>query len=450
MIKRQKLEKSSFNSPFVGLGGSLIIAFTFTFVLQAQTVVVDGEIRPRTEYQDGFKTPVLASNDPGFFTTQRTRLGLNFTSGLLTAQITLQDARVFGQFSHTDASASTGIYEAWADMVLFQGASLKLGRQPLKYDDARLFSSPAWSVTGTTHDLALLKYILNDYQAHVGLAFNNKSETPTEVFYVPGSKYRSMAFLWLSSPVINGFSLTGILVNEGLQDTLGLGGVANYKKTIMAQTITYGGNLKYESANFPLSGLATAYFQTGKNVAGKTMAGKLLALKLNYKFAKSIAATLGTDYLSGDANGTSDGKLSNFKKLYGADHTFNGYMDYWNTPLSTGLLDYYACITTKITANLTLEAGYHVFKSEFSGENKNYIQYANNLGSEFDFLITYKMNAWTTLQGGYCRYFSNTNTLIAKNIIVNANAIPEVRVPQWAYLMFTVKIPPTKTSPLNL
>ena len=52
-------------------------------------------------------------------------------------------------------------------------------------------------------------------------------------------------------------------------------------------------------------------------------------------------------------------------------------------------------------------------------ENKNYIQYANNLGSEFDFLITYKMNAWTTLQGGYCRYFSNTNTLIAKNIIVN-------------------------------
>ena len=105
--------------------------------------------------------------------------------------------------------------------------------------------------------------------------------------------------------------------------------------------------MKYESVGFPLSGLATAYFQGGKNVAGKTMTGKMAALKLNCQFANCLAASLGTDYLSGDANGTSDGKVSNFKKLYGADHTFNGYMDYWNTPLNTGLLDYYGCVTGK-------------------------------------------------------------------------------------------------------
>ena len=417
----------------------LITGLTFIQFVGAQNVIIDGEIRPRTEYQDGFKTPILKTTDPGFFTSQRTRLGLTFTSGLLTAQITVQDARVFGQFTNTDATASTGIYEAWADMVLFPGASLKLGRQPIKYDDARLFSAPAWSITGTTHDLALFKYSINDYQAHIGLAYNNKSETATEIFYVPGSKYRSMGYLWVSSPAISGFTLSGIVVDEGLQDTLGLGGVANYKKAKMAQTLTYGGNLKYESADFPLSGLATAYFQGGKNVAGKTMTGKMAALKLNYQFVDYLTASLGTDYFSGDNNGTSDGKVSNFKKLYGADHTFNGYMDYWNTPLTTGLLNYYASVTGKIAKDLTLEGGCHVFNTEFAGKNKKSIAYGKNIGSEFDFLITYKLNTWTTMQGGYCKYFSNNNTLIAKDIVTNVTTIPEVRSPQWAYVMFTIK-----------
>jgi len=441
---RYKIDKSSFRSPSRGLGGRLLlIALILTLVLDAQNVVIDGEIRPRTEYQDGFKTPILATNDPGFFTSQRTRLGFTFTSGLLTTQITVQDARVFGQYTSTDATASTGIYEAWADMVLFTGAALKFGRQAINYDDKRLFSSPVWSITGTTHDLAVLKYIINDYQAHIGLAYNSKSETATEVFYVPGTKYRSMAFLWLSSPVINDFTLTGMVVDEGLQDTLGLGGVANYKKTKMVQTITYGGNLKYESTEFPLSGLVTAYFQGGENIAGKTMTGKMAALKLNYQFTNSIIASLGTDYLSGDANGTSDGKVSNFKKLYGADHTFNGYMDYWNTPLNTGLLDYYGSVTAKIGKDLSLECGYHVFNTEYAGKNKKNIAYNKNIGSELDFLITYKLNSWTTIQGGYCKYFSNNNTFIAKDIATSATTIPEIRSPQWAYVMFTVKIPPS-------
>lgn len=416
----------------------LVVSFT-KLCSNAQNVVIDAEIRPRTEYQDGFKTPILKSNDPGVFTSERTRLGLTFTSGLLTTQITIQDARIFGQYSNTDATASTGIYEAWADMVLFPGTSLKIGRQALNYDDKRLFSSPAWSLIGTSHDLALLKYIINDYQAHIGLAYNNKSETGTEVFYALGTKYRSLAYLWLSTPAIRGFTLSGIVVSEGLQDTLGLGGVANYKKIKMAQTLTYGGNLKYESVDFPLSVLATAYFQSGKNIAGKTMEGKLAALKLNYEFNKSITASIGTDYLSGDTNGNTDGKASNFKKLYGADHTFNGYMDYWNTPLTTGLLDYYSCVTGKINKNLSIEGGFHVFNTEYAGKNKKGIAYEKNIGSEFDLLMTYKLNMWTTIQGGYCHYFSNNNTLIAKDIVTSVATIPAVRSPQWAYVMFCIK-----------
>ena len=116
-------------------------------LLKSQTVVIDGEIRPRTEYRDGYTKPILTTNDPGIFTSQRTRLGLTFTSGILTTQITLQDARVFGQFSNTSTDATTGIYEAWAEMLLIPGGSLKLGRQIIKYDDNRLFSAPACVIT---------------------------------------------------------------------------------------------------------------------------------------------------------------------------------------------------------------------------------------------------------------------------------------------------------------
>ncbi|HLP05435.1 MAG TPA: hypothetical protein VK152_08410 [Paludibacter sp.] len=406
---------------------------------EAQSVVVDGEIRPRTEFQDGYKSPILSATDPGIFTSERTRLGFTFSSGLLTTQITVQDSRVFGQFATSSSDATTGIYEAWAEMLLFPGGSLKIGRQPVKYDDSRLFSAPAWSITGTTHDLMVLKYNINDFQAHLGLGYNNNKEIATETFYAPGSKYRSIGYLWASAPTRNGFTLTAMAVAEGWQDTLGLGGVGNYKKTDLVQALTCGGNLKYETAGFPLSGLATAYFQSGKNVAGKKLNGKLLALKINYVFTKAVSASTGTDYLSGDKNGAADGIQGNFKKLYGADHTFNGYMDYWNTPLTQGLLDYYGSITGKIAKKLTLEGGYHVFNTEFAGKNKKGVAFAKDLGSEFDFLATYKLNSWTTVQGGYCRYFSNNNTLIAKDLVTNASAIPAARTPQWAYIMFTIK-----------
>lgn len=425
----------------------LIMLSTLSQIGIAQNVVIDGEIRPRIEMQDGYKSPVLKANDPGYFTSQRTRLGLTFTSGLLTTQITLQDSRVFGQYASSDATASTNIFEAWADMVLLPGASLKIGRQQLKYDDNRLFSAPAWSLNGTTHDLALFKFSVNDYQAHIGLAYNNKSEVSTETFFTPGAKYRSMGYLWASTPGIAGFTLSGIVVDEGLQDTLGLGGVANYKKAKMLQTVTYGGNLKYESTDFPLSGLATVYFQGGKNVAGKEMKGSMAALKLNYKATDYLSISAGTDYFSGDKNGTTDGVVSNFKKLYGADHNFNGYMDYWNTPLTTGLLEYYGFITGKINKDLSVEGSYHAFSTEYAGVNKKKIAYDKNIGSEFDLLVNYKLNTWVTVQGGYCKYFKNNNTLIAKDLVTTTNTYPEIRAPQWAYVMFTIKPTFLKTTP---
>ena len=207
----------------------------------------------------------------------------------------------------------------------------------------------------------------------------------------------------------------------------------------MNHAYTFGGNLKFQSEASPVSALATAYFQAGNNFKENKMNGKMLALKVDYKISNAIAANIGTDYFSGDSNGTTDKTQSNFKKLYGADHTFNGIMDYWNTPLTQGLLDYYGGVTGKIGKNLSLEGAFHVFNTEFSGKNKKNIAFGKDIGSEFDFIMNYKLNTWTVLQAGWCKYFSNNNTLAAKDITTSATVVPTIRNPQWAYVMLTIK-----------
>lgn len=408
--------------------GAICLLSLSPALLVAQMVVIDGELRPRTEYRDGYSTLNAEGSDPGAFAIQRTRLGMSYTSGLVNAQITVQDARTFGQFANASSDATTGLYEAWAEMLLMPGGSLKVGRQTLKYDDNRLFSASDWSNTGTSHDLAMFKYGLNDFQANIGLAYNNSSAISSETYYTSVVKYRYMGFLWLSKDLFNSLNMSAILVDEGVQDTLATG-VKKYKLITMNHTYTFGGNLKYHSLDNKWNVLGTAYFQAGKNSAGSDMAGAMAAIKADYAINKIFSANLGTDYFSGDDN-TSDKKQYNFKKLYGSDHTFDGYMDYWNTPLTQGLLDYYGGVSGKVTSKTALEAAYHIFNTD-----KKLSSGGKDLGSELDLTMKYKMNPITTMQVGWSAYFKTDNTLVAKKIAAGTDA----RFPQWAYVMLTIK-----------
>lgn len=175
--------------------------------------------------------------------------------------------------------------------------------------------------------------------------------------------------------------------------------------------------------------LATSYFQHGKNAQGKNMAGKMASIQMSYTAWKDWRFQIGTDWFSGDPI-SNDNKQSNFKKLYGSDHTFNGYMDYWNTPLKEGLLDYYVGATEQISLAWNAEMSYHVFNTE-----KHLTNGKTNLGSELDCLIQCKLNAQTNLQAGWCCYFNTPTTLLAKNIAAGSG----VKFPQWAYVMLTIK-----------
>ena len=92
----------------------------------------------------------------GFFISQRTRLNLGYKNPRFSVGITVQDVRVWGQDASTiNRYAAPGldgimIHEAWAQVNLLDTArkdmelQVKLGRQELNYDDARLLGNLDW------------------------------------------------------------------------------------------------------------------------------------------------------------------------------------------------------------------------------------------------------------------------------------------------------------------
>jgi len=419
---------------------TIVLASATLFItcgMRAQTVTLDGEFRPRVEVRDGFSQPLLKAQDPLVIGLQRTRLGVNFKTGILSTKLTIQDARTYGETATTSEASttdgSTSIFEAWAEMLIIPGGSIKVGRQVLKYDDGRLFTDPAWSNTGTSHDVALFKYAINNFQANMGLAYNNNSTASnSETYYTPTCKYRYMGLLWAHQQFTNNLGISLIGVDQGVQDTIGLGSTTKYNKVNMYHNYTYGGYLTYGSDNTPLSLAFTYYKQSGKTSIGKTLNASLTAVKIGWGACPEFGLNAGFDLFSGDSN-TKDNTQRNFIKLYGANHSFNGYMEYWTTPPTQGLGDYYITALGKATSKLSWEAVGHLFKSIKD------VAYATNsesksLGSELDLTLKYKMNEWATLQGGYSRYFTTKATKYLKL----KSSTADTYSPQWCYIMLTI------------
>lgn len=417
--------------------GLLLVAPKIT----AQEMSFGGELRPRAEYRSGYKSPITENDDPAGFMLQRTRFTVGFKNAYLKTCFTIQDARTFGQSSITSETASTAgalsVYEAWADITLIPGGSVKIGRQTMLYDDKRIFSDSKWSNTGRSHDAVVFKYSLaQSFDAHLAFAYNNDKAISKETFYSGAASYRYLGFLWLSKPLTSGWLLTAMVLDDAFQKTTtdADGNTVYGKKVNMYHRYTVGGNLKYQQADKPFFLYATSYFQFGKTSATKDLNAYLLALKMSYKFSSAVGLTLGTDYYSG-GDGKDASKSKTFNWLYGAPHGFNGYMDYWTASLPVqGLVDMYGQFAGGLTKKLQYEVGYHVFSTAKELEYSDSKQ-GKGLGSELDLKLVYKMNSNVTVEGGWSSYFLSDNSRYLKLKSADASS----RAPGWAYLMLTIK-----------
>ncbi|MDR1344774.1 MAG: alginate export family protein [Tannerellaceae bacterium] len=402
----------------------ILILIPAALALRGQTIGMNGEIRSRIEYRDGFRKPLADTLQPATIASLRTRIQLDYSSEKIKTKIILQDARIYGQTGTTDTRNSLGIYEAWGSYSVTPHFSVTLGRQGLEYDDKRLFTVANWSYTGRAHDMLLLKYESPDlFDIHAGVARNNDGDNESETLYTVEKNYKALTYIWLGKS-FRQWNISAIWINDAFDRANDTGSLTDGK--IFRNTI--GGNLGLGNETHPLSLYATGYYQFGRDMQDMTLDAYLLAMNVKYQPSVAWNVIAGVDYFSGSAaEDIRDNKNKTFNKLYGSNNSFNGMMEYWTTPPVQGLCDLYGAITISLLPGFDANASFHSFAlvRQLDGTNKK------NIGAETDLTLNYSLSQQLSLQAGWSVYFKNRQTDILKGA--------DTRSPHWGYVMLTFK-----------
>lgn len=399
---------------------------------QAQ-FTLDGEFRPRTEYRNGFGSLIADNADAGFGISTRARLNAGYKTEAYKFYLSMQDVMVWGenrQILPYDQNNSFAIFQAWAEINFGSGWSTKLGRQVLSYDDQRILGGLDWAQQGRNHDAALIKYKKDKFILDVALAFNQDYSNPTG-FVSAGTaynttgffSYKTMQYAYLKQSW-ESFSGSLLLMNNGFQEfdtNSDADGVSNLQ--------TLGTHLNYKKGGFGVA--LNAFIQTGKRQGEVDVKGAhLLGLDLTYKASPKVSLGAGIEIISG--NDGDAGETGAFFPLYGTNHKFNGFMDYFyvgNHANSIGLVDIHVSANFKLneTSSLMVKA------LNFSGE-QDLPSGENALGTEIDIVFKKKFKGYA-LVAGYSQMFASDGMYELKGITEDAAASGQ----NWAWAMLVIK-----------
>ena len=405
----------------------------------AQELSIDADIRPRLEYSHGFGNLIPSDTDAGLFVQQRSRLKLGFNAEKFSAYVSVQDVSIWGdtpQIAVADNNNSFSLAQAWINFKLGGGWSTKLGRQIISYDDQRILGALDWALQGRFHDAALLKYSNeNGLKIDIGFAFNQNGLSRQTTLFDPNNDgnaravfdYKGMAYGWLHKDWEK-FSASLLFINNSYQNLDPTDGQTPIDGTVNRQT--FGTHLIAKPAK-GLTLAANLYAQTGEFVENVDLSAYNALLELTYKPNKTVFG-LGFETLSGDENGGSDGEIEAFFPIFGTNHKFNGYMDYFyvgNHANNVGLNDIYAKTVIKTGKKSSLLAKVHYFAAaESLGDGID-----DYLGTEVDFVFTQKVLPYATLKIGYSQLFAGDSMEILKGV-TNASGLQN-----WGWAMLIVK-----------
>jgi len=370
------------------------------------------QLRPRLEYRNGFKELMKDQAYPTSFVSQRSRMNFSFGYEKIKTHISFQNVRVWGDVATTTATDQNGIalHESWASYDFHPKWKAKLGRQTLIYDNQRIFGGIDWAQQGQSHDAFLLIHKTDSYQLDFGAALNNTNEALYETAYF--TNYKNMQFAWFHKNFTD-WSLSVLALNNGFQ-------YENLTDNTfqVAYIQTFGTYTKWKKSKW--YGDAGLYAQTGEMAVVNDkadVAAWYVGICSGYTFSPDFKAEIGFEYLSGKDQNDSNSKITSFNPLFGTNHQFNGFMDYFyvgNHKNSVGLQDLYAKFSyEKNKWQFTLSP--HLFYSAAqvidpitSSEKDNY------LGTEIDLTAAYKADKNLTITGGYSQMFAGSTMELLK------------------------------------
>lgn len=387
-------------------------------------VKISAEVRPRTEYSHGSKTPAIEDSKGSLITSQRTRLNLDFKSEDFAIGVVMQDVRNWGQERQLTANGNNVVYlhQAWAEWFMTKELSLKAGRQQLVYDDHRMLGSVGWAQQARSHDVALLKYT-GDVNVHLGLAYHNSSLNSN--IYTGPDAYKAMQYLWLNHKG-DSYSASFLLMN--LARPYWTDGTETEQET--NNTTTIGTHIKTELSGIKLAG--NLYYQFGENpmVNGSDISAFNVSIDATAALNDKVNIGGGYELLSGTDQEGAD-KNNSFNPFFGTNHKFNGLMDYFfvgNHINNVGLHDIYVKANAK-PGKVKFNAALHFFSAHGEMISGN-----QGLGTELDLFCGYSHKGKVQVDFGYSHMFASDGLYELKY-----SSMPEKGTNNWAWVMLTFK-----------
>lgn len=393
------------------------------------------QIRPRIEVRNGVFTPILTTQTPAAFVSQRNRIGINYTKGpKLSAGINVQILNVWGNEPQIQQTANNfSLFEAWAQIYLGPSIQLKAGRQVFSYDDERILGALDWNNAGRKHDAVLLRYEKGRLKTDIAAAYNQNTENVTGSFFNDSlsQPYKAMQFAWLKYTISDSLSFSALFMNLSKQRNT---------DSMLSYLQTIGANAFYKKNK--ISATASFYYQTGradfKNAASQKTSAWMAALYGNYITSKKVTVGMGSDYLSGMPMGSNSLKITVFNPLFGTHHKFYGYMDYFyvsSKHKNVGLWDSYLNFNFNPTKQFAWQIALHHFESTGKIIDYNQVKVKNTLGNEVDLTFSYNIMNDVKLTGGYSQMFTNPSMKYVKDISANQNM---KQVQNWVWISFNI------------
>ncbi len=398
-----------------------------TFSTYSQEFNSDIQIRPRYEYTNGFGTLITPTTEHTSFIGNRARVNFNYSDSKLKVKLALQNVHTWGDAATTSVSSKNGMaaFEAWAEYSFTEKWSSRIGRQSLSYDNQRIIGGLDWANQGRSFDAALVKYKGKNSQLDLGFALNADSEAKVATV-TPYSTdvFKDMQYAWYHTTAKNvGVSLLALNVGK------------EYLKTPTEVALcyfqTFGAFGKYSGAKLGID--YSFYGQTGK-IGNNTVSAWEAALNVGYAFSSKFKATAGYEFLSGKDQGSSSTLVKSFNPIFGTNHAFNGFMDYFyvgNHANSVGLNDLSIKLDFPIH-KLKVSVASHLF----SAPNKimvGSLEQDSYLGMELDLTAVYKLDKDVLLTAGYSQMFASDSMVVLKG----GTGLNDT-INNWVYLMANI------------
>ncbi|TNE73731.1 hypothetical protein EP331_03545 [bacterium] len=405
--------------------GALIVA-PFAKAQENGSFTVDGQLFNRTEVRHGFGLIPQKEEDPALLAAQRLRLGFNYKEENLTIYGSVQDIRYWGSTPQIKANDPfLSVHEAYAEYRFNEAWSMKLGRQELNYDNFRFLGNLDWALQGRAHDIALLKWKKENIKVDLGLAYNVVGDQLKDGPYILANQYKNAQFL-RAEHTKGDFKTVFLVWNDGRQDAPkwmnSQINETNYMTTVGLPEVSY----KMDNLKFTFFG----YYQFGSDQNGLDVKAFDVSLEGNMLTkmdeGKSFSTTLGFELLSGTDAADVGVKNNSFQPLYGTNHRFNGFMDFFyvggRNP-AQGLVDVYSLNRFNFASNKFMILGLHYFMSHAESNIEKF------LGVEADLSFGWVVNKTFSIQAGYSHLFAGENLAI-----LQGNTNPS-NMPNWAYVM---------------